>query len=935
MDFNQRKDFTKYVSSGIGHDSSYESLPMQMLPRSKKNSKWQKYTMDTLENIGLKQIRENRVFADYRKMQQGRLVYSDFDETQTDLRGIAATRKEQKLPTFLKHYDLIGRIINLLAGEFNKQKDTINIVSTDVFSTSEFLREKDSRIRKFTEDYFNKELEIGLIKKGLDPYKKDFQSEEEKQAYLQKLQQERDAIIPPDEIEKDLRKNFKTAIVEWAEKTMEGNYIKFSLDMLDTEELIDYLATGRYFRNYYVGHDSYEPETWDVERTFFSQDQEALYPQDCEYVGTIHLLSGAKLLSRFGHLIPKNIQNKIYGEDFYGSVTDSVGPLTFIENSGVQPTSVPHASYYQQQTAQAFQNLLGVPWGNQYYRGPDGELDSRYSWVNPNSSGGGNNVGWGKAFRDDINVRTDQVQVTEAYFRSQKLMGLLTIENPLTEEPYQVMVEEDLVPEFLETYNIKKQSTKSWKEVVDNPLDNVNTITYGFLPQIWIGRKLNASSTNLKEDFYFGIEPLEYQITGTKNEFDVKIPVAGIITSGIGEMIRALQIDYNIVMNQNRQYLEKTIGTFFMMDWNLLPSQFKNDEGETTAELIEEWRETIRELGIGLKDGSPQNTRNQNPSQNSVDQYDISYINNIQMNMAMARDYEDKAFEMIGITRERKGSPNEYMTTEGVKQGVEASYAQTEVIYKRFNTAKVKEKEIELAIAQYTTSNKKDISVNYINGQNERIIQNFVDPNFAFRKLEVFPADDSSKRRELEMFKNIILQRNTLDSSLYDLGKVITSDNFVTLLEYGLEQEQKKERLVAEERAHEKEVNAQNIDAQKAQIENSNAREDKNKQLDRDSNEYIAETRARATLADSNANPEALDKFFDKERLEQSKRESQVKNDQKQQEINLKKEKQKLDVAGNISSLDLQFLALKEKAKDRVAKKEMSKDKVTVARVNT
>lgn len=930
MDYNQRKDFTKYV--GGFTSSEYESLPMQMLPRSKKNDKWKRYVMDTLENIGLKQIRENRVFADYRKMQQGRLVYSDFDETQTDLRGIQSIRQEQKLPTFLKHYDLIGRIINLLAGEFNKQKDTINIVSTDIFSTGEFLREKDSRIREFTEEYFNKELEIGLIEKGIDPFRKDFESEEERQQYLQKLQEERDALIPPEDIEKDLQKNFKTAIVEWAEKTMESNYIKFSLDMLDTEELISYLATGRYFRNYYVGYDSYEPETWDVERTFFSQDQDALYPQDCEYVGTIHLLSGAKLLSRFGHLIPKNIQNKIYGEDFYGSVTDSVGPLTFIENAGVQPTSVPHAAYYQQQTAQAFQNLLGVPWGRQYFRGDNGELDSRYSWVNPNFRG--NNVGWGRAFRDDINVRTDQVQVTEAYFRSQKLMGLLTIENPLTETPYQVMVEEDLVPDFLEYYNIKKQSTKSWKEVVDNPLDNINTITYGFLPQIWKGHKINATNTNLKEDYYFGIEPLEYQITGTKNEFDVKIPVAGIITSGIGEMIRALQIDYNIVMNQNRQYLEKTIGTFFMMDWHLLPSQFKNERGETTAELIEEWRETVRELGIGLVDNSLTNTRGLNPNQNSIQAYDISYINNIQMNMQMARDYEDKAFAMIGITRERSGNPNEYMTGEGIKQGVEASYAQTEVIYKRFNTAKVKEKEIELAIAQYAATNQKDISVNYVNGQNERIIQNFVDPNFAFRKLETFPADDSSKRRELEMFKNHILQLNTMDNDIYDLGKVVTSDNFVTLLEFGLQKKKKLQQETEAARAHEKELIQMQNEAAQAQIDKANEREDLNKQLDRESQEEIARIKARATLADSNTDPGMLDKLLAAEEREEKKRDTETKNDMKQQEIDLKKSKQKSDISSTLTNLDLEFLKLREAAKDRAARREQSKDNVAIARIN-
>jgi hypothetical protein len=930
-DFNSNKDFSKYV--GGTPSSKSDSLPMQMLARSKKNPAWQRYVMDTLETIGLRQVRENRVFADYRKMQQGRLVYSDFDETQTDLRGIAATRQQQKLPTFLKHYDLIGRIINLLAGEFNKQRDTLNIVSTDVFSTSEFLREKDSRIRKFTEDYFNKEIEIGLIEKGIDPYKANFQSEEEKQAYLEKLKMERDLIIAPEEIEKDLQKNFKTAIVEWAEKTMESNYIKFSLDMLDTEELINYLATGRYFRHYYVGYDTYEPETWDVERTFFSQDQEAKYPQDCEYVGTIHLLSGAKLLSRFGHLIPKNIQVKIYGEDFYGTGSETVGPRTFIENAGGKPTSVPHASYHQQQTGQAFQNLLGVPWGNQHYKGENGELESRYNWLNINNNG--NNIGFGKAFRDDINVRTDQIQVTEAYFRSQKLMGLLTIENPLTETPYQVMVEETLIPEFIEYYKIKKQSSKSWKEVVDFPLENINTITYGFLPEIWKGHKINASSTNLKEDYIFGVEPLEFQITGTKNEFDLKIPVAGIISSGIGEMIRALQIDYNIVMNQNRQYLEKTIGTFFMMDWNLLPSQFKNEKGDTTAELVEEWRETVRELGIGLVDQSPRNTKGQNPNQNNIQQYDISYINNIQMNMTLARDYEDKAFAMIGITRERSGNPNEYMTGEGIKQGVEASYAQTEVIYKRFNTAKVKEKEIELSIAQYAASNGKDISVNYINGQNERIIQNFVDPNFAFRKLEVFPADDSGKRRELETFKQIILQRNTLDSSIYDLGKVVTSDNFVSLLEYGLEQEKKKNKEVGETRAHEKELVDMQTQAAQAQIEKANEREDNNKQLDRDSQEYIAEVRARATLADSNVKTDTLDQFFKKEEQEQDRRDKEITNGLKQQDLDLKSKKQDSDVKNSMSSLDLQFLKLREDAKNRVAKTKESQDKVTIARVNT
>ena len=181
----------------------------------------------------------------------------------------------------------------------------------------------------------------------------------------------------------------------------------------------------------------------------------------------------------------------------------------------------------------------------------------------------------------------------------------------------------------------------------------------------------------------------------------------------------------------------------------------------------------------------------------------------------------------------------------------------------------------------------------------------------------------------------MILQRNTLDSSLYDLGKVVTSDNFVTLLEYGLEQEKKKAKLTQEERTHEKEVNQQNIDALQAATDKANQREDRNKQLDRDSAEYQTEVKARAVLADSNVNTDTLDKFFDKEKLEQSERDNKIKNDMKQQEVDLKTEKQTSDISSSMTNLDLQFLKLKEDAKDRVARRQQSKDNVTIARVNT
>ena len=747
------------------------------------------------------------------------------------------------------------------------------------------------------------------------------------------LRQQRDAIIPPDEIERDLSKNFKTAIVEWAENTMEANYTKFSLELLDTEELKLYLATGRYFRNYYVGFDSYKPETWDIERSFVSQDLDITYPQDAEYVGTIHLMAGAQVLSRFGHLIPKKIQDKIYGEDFYGGQTNTLGPMEFLRNGGgIHPSSVPHAGYHQQQTAVAFQNLTGVPMGNTLYRNADGEMDRRYSWAT--NTRGANHLGWGKSFRDDINTRTDTLQITEAYFRSKKLMGLLTMENPLSEIPYQEFVEEDLIPDFLKYYDIKKQSTKSWKEVTDNPMDNINTITYGFVDEIWKGYKLNAMGTTLKEDYCFGVEPLEYQISSVHNEFEKLIPVGGIISYGIGEMLRPFQTEINIVRNQNRQYLEKTMGTFFTIDWNLLPSQFKGTSGENWAEQMEEWRETIRETGIAVVDNSPQNTKGQNPGQNSIQQFDISFVNNIRANMEIARDLEAQALALVGLTRERIGSPNEYMTNEGIEQGMNASYAQTEIWYKRFNAAKIKEKYIELAIAQHCEVNKGNISIDYINGQQERIIRNFIDPDFEFRKLEVYPSDDSSKRREFETFKNMVLQRNTMDSSLYDLGRLVTSDSFLSVLDYGLELEKKKQADVQAQRQHEQQV-AQTQAEGLMQVERQKiANENEQKRLDRESEEYQTEVRARATIADSNADQKVVQQLFDRERIEQKERDNETKNGLRSRELDIKEKKTESEMQSDFSKADELFLKLRESAKDRISQERRSQDKVDVARIN-
>ncbi|MCB1711377.1 MAG: hypothetical protein KDH96_02495 [Candidatus Riesia sp.] len=831
-------------------------MPTQTIPKAKKDKKWKQAVMDRLEEIAMFQLAKNIAFRDYRKMYEGRLVYQDFDDTVSTVKDIAEFREEHAdLPTYIKHFDIIGIITNQLSGEFDSQKDKLRVDSIDHLSRGEYFREKNTQVRKYVEDYFTLELKRLLVMKGVNPAKTDFSSEEERAQYVQFIKQEQDKLIRPDQIEENLSKDFRTVIAEWAELTLEADTIKYDLGDADLEELVDYLLTGRYFRHFHIGDDFYRPDVgrdrWIPETVFFSQDLGSLYPQDGEYVGRVHFLSGADILERYGHLLPEKTQKDIYGYRVEASHSEGVTFKESLERGFGDAHIVPYKSWYQRDLAYKMQGAFGMPMGKQYTKDEEGNQRVDLTWLDNTEKYGHINHRYAQYLRDDIDVRTDLMQVTEAYWRSYKMMGLLTMESPITEEPVQMEVEEDLLKEFLKEYKIKQLKTVSLKEARENK--EVNTIAWFYVPQVWKGKKLNAdNATKLSKNIYFDIEPLPFQIRGDSNLFDVKLPVAGIITSSIAQKIRPYQIEYNIVMNQIRSLLEKELGMFFMMDFNFLPTQYKNERGETTKELIEEWRESIRDVGFGFYDMSPENTQGRNPNANVVQPVDISFVPQIENKIKLAEFFQRKAYEQIGITPQRLGNPNEYESVEGTKQGVQASFAQTERIYRRFNTAKRKEREVHLSVAQYCVKDNKDIVVDYTRPDGARIVKKFTDEDFWLRKINVIPTNDAQQRKDLESFRNMMIQNNTMDSDLLDYAKLFTSDSFVSLINYARQARIRKEQQDNAQREHEQKLLDKQLESQRLATQEERDFKASENQKDRENDLREATIQAAAKIADNN-----------------------------------------------------------------------------------
>ena len=818
--------------NGIGHSSISQSLPNQHLNKAQKNKGWVKSCLDRLEQIGVKQLHTNMEFNDYYNMQQGNMVYADYGLPDLT-KDIVDLRNQGGMPVTHRHYDFLGIIVNQIKGEYSKLKDTYRIDTIDAISQNEFLRDRKEALDNYTKQTTDNYIKRKLVERGFE-FKEQFASEEERQQYLQQLDQEKARIIPPEKIEEEMAKSWKTVAAEWASETLEYDHLRtdFNLDEIEDEEVVDYILTGRFFRHYHVGYDFYKPERWDTRTTFFSQDVEAKYPQNGEYVGRIHYLSPSDIINRYGHKISEDVQRRITGffeysnEGLYQGGGYSIPKMGRSNFSEIH--SVPFKGYYDYDLTLQMQDVFQTPFGETYIE-EDGVQKKIPAWFSPINKGEGGNYNtyhYAQDLRQDIEVRSDLLQVTEAYWRSYKKVGLL---NYTTEDGLQdtAVVTEDLLKEFLKENDIKTLRTVSLEQAERNP--EPNTIVYTWIPEVRWGAKIAAVNSYLQEDLYLGGEPTEYQIKGgSGNVYDVVFPVVGYIGQSLAKKLRPFIIKYNIVLNQVYNLLEKELGTFLIFDMHFLPSEYKNNV--STRESLEMLYEAVREIGIAPIDTSKQNMQGAGQQMNTFMTQSLDFTNQIASRMQLAEQFKRMALEQIGITPQRLGQSSDYATATGVKEGMTATYNQTEPIFSVMSSATRKASEVHLAIAQYCQKNYKDFSFFYVKSDGSKSFISLSDDDFPLRNFGVFPMNSTKSKRELETLKQMLFQMNTQGSDLLDFAAITQAESVQKLIQVGRQNRLEAEKREQQKQEHEQALLDKQIQAQAAE-----------KQADREWNEMSKE----------------------------------------------------------------------------------------------
>lgn len=868
---------------GIAPSSIHSTrLPEQTVSDSvKRKPDFGKKCMDALEAEGVKQLAENVKFRDYYKMVSGHLVHADYGLEDNDIisqvRGLG---DKVAIPTFVKHYDIIGILVRKLVGEWEKQRNNFRVNSTaDEISENDYLRERTRRANDWYFDKVSKEIDAFLVSQGIDPKtQQNFQSEEEQQAYQQQLEQAREKAVPFETIERELSKNFKTKASEWAEHTLDNDERRFFENKLDSEEMKDRLLTGRFFRHYHIGYDHYKPERWNPLEVFFSQDVDVEYPQDGEYVGRVTRMSVSNIMKRFGHLLKpsqiKQLNGRFSGANNDPKATSYVNKMQ--EGFFGQTQIVPFRNYYDYDLGLQIQDALDIPMGETIIDTENGQQKIP-TWLSTFQSAnymGRNLVG---AFRDDINLRTDVLQVTEAYWRSWKRMWFLNYidSNGIAGSE---IVTDDLLPEFIEEHGIKKITTKSLQDLQKEVLAD-NTMYEFWIPEVWQGIKINGGGVGVGGDIYLQIQPLPYQIKGDSNLYDVKLPVAGIIGTSLAQILRPYQVGYNICLNQIFNLLSKEMGMFFLFDINFLPSEFK-DEGNIEQSL-EKLQQFAKDVGIVPIDSQKQNIQGAQ-NMNTFMVQDVSFDKQINSRVQLSNWYFQKALEQIGFTPQRLGGATTYETATGLQQGMEAQYDQTAGLFTEMATAKLKSMELHLAIAQYCQKEYIDKDFVFTGTDNDKIYINLTDPDFPLRRIGLIPSNSPNERRILENVRNYLMTTNTLGSDLLDIAQGMATNTLSELISIGRRERIKKDQEIEKQRQHEQQLIDKQLQAQA-----------QDKQADREfkASESAKDRETKLESERINALGRASDKQSDMksfEQINQAAREA-LQDSMKQEELDVKK----------------------------------------------
>ena len=804
--------------------------PLQFIPKKKKTFEWACNNLDYLEWQGLKQIKENagRFLKNY-KLAEGIIDKSDYipepNNDMTDLVNILDSTADKIEAMELKFYPIIPNVINTFVGEFAKRDKRVSFECIDEYSYNEMMEKK----RRDVEDVLVRQAQMkmlnNMIEQGLDP-----NDPEVKQQMDQMMSQENLMTLP--EIQDFYDKNYQIMCEKWATRQYKIDEDRFMMDELEKRAFRDKLITDREFWHFRMLEDDYAIEVWDPCRVFYQKSPDIKYVSDGAYVGYTTLM---------------HINDVI---DFYGWKMDEK-QLSSLEKEYI--TQVPGYA------------IEGVPNDGSFYDGTKSK-----EWNQSTSIGmkqffsashtfDSNDVVESMLENNEGYYNSDDrklLRVTTAYWKSQMKIGLLT---RISDDG---IVETDIVTEnYVVTEKPIYDNTLLTEKTARNLLFGEH-IEWMWINQVWGGIKIGPNISTVYghlgeglEPIYIGINshditPLKFQFKGDNNLYGCKLPVEGAVfnernvsSMSIVDTLKPFQIAYNIVNNQISDILCSELGTVVLLDQNTLP---KHSMGEDWGKNnFENAVVAMRDFSILPLDTSITNTENALNFQH-FQQLDLSQTNRLMSRINLANYFKQQAYELIGVSAQRMGTPIGQKTSATEAEQIQvSSFAQTEEIFiEHTDELMPRVHQMRNDLAQYYAVKHPSISMRASTSEDERVMFEIHRNDLLMRDIHVYCTAKANVRKILDELKGYAIHNNTNGASIYDIGQIMQADSLGTLNTILKATERKQQQLAEQQMRQQQEL---------AQQQQQAAMQEKQMEYDFKAQENEAERRNKVLIAEIKA----------------------------------------------------------------------------------
>lgn len=875
--------------------------PLQFLPATEKNESWARQNLDWLEWQGIQQVRyQVKRYQKNYNLAEGLIDRSDYivDQNNEYSELVKILTRDSDSPLELKFYPIVPNVIRILLGEFAKRTSKIMFRTVDDISYNEQLEEKRMMI------------EAVLLKNA-------YLKQQQKLAALsgQQIQQTEDPdpeklkTLP--EIEHFFRKDYQSLQERWANFQYKVDEERFSMPELELSAFRDMLVTNSEFWHFRMMKNDFELELWDPRFTFFSKAPGSRYISTGNYVGKIELLTIAEVIDLYGYLMSEEQLRRL----------ESVHPIYSARYNlpGVQNDG----AFYDPTKSKAwntnFPSLAMRQWqSSDHNRSYTTDIDE----VLRSSS-------------DPFEMNDDQlIRVTTSYWKSQRKVGHLT-KISLTGEVIQTIITEDYKITDQPHYNtvFQKEKTK------DNLIFGEH-IDWIWINDVYGGIKIGSNRSawintddNAFEPVYLGIDSakparLRFQFKGDSSLYGCKLPVEGRIFSerstrstGLVDLMKPFQIQYNLVNNQIADILVDELGTVVVLDQNALPRH----------SLGEDWgRGNLSKAYVAMKnfqmlalDTTITNT--ENPLNfNHWQVLNLEQTNRLLGRVNLSNHFKEQAFEVIGINSQRRGQEMGRQTAKGVEENLNASYAQTELYFiQHCDQLMPRVHAMRTDLAQFYHSRQPSVRLQHMTSLDEKINFELFGSDLLMRDFNVYCTTKTNQRMLLDQLKNLAVNNNTTGASIYDLGNIIKSDSTAELDEALKAVEQKMLNQRQQEMAHQQQLEAQQQESEQILMREQQDREDKREAARNQKDILVAEIRAAGYAGMKDFNNNQQSDYLDA--LEQIRRQQEY-----QDSINLKKDQEinKKQLARDQMALKREELLSRERVADKqlqVAKENKNK----------